>query len=116
MTQDSNAQTSDVTVDRIELSAIAPDSDMVTFGAHLGAMHEAMIVARLGLSNGVEAIAGLTTYTEHEYDRTAFSSAVLMAPFVLGKSVFDIPKIYTNMRALYSLGTYLDITVRYRFA
>jgi L-alanine-DL-glutamate epimerase-like enolase superfamily enzyme len=64
-------------------------------------MYEAMIVASLKLSNGVEALAGLTTYTEHEYDMTAFSSAIQMAPFVLGKNVFEIPKIYENMRRRY---------------
>lgn len=99
--QNPSAQTHGVTVDRITLSAIGPNTDMVTFGTHLGDMHEAMIIASLGLSNGVSAIAGLTTYTEHEFDMTAFSSAVLMAPFVLGKSVFDIPMIYQDMRARY---------------
>ena len=77
---------------RITLLAVGPDVDEVAFGGHLGAMYEAMIIARLGLSSGGEAIAGLTTYTEHEFDMTAFSSAVLIAPSVFGKSVFDIRK------------------------
>ena len=61
-----------VTVDRIELLAIGPDGEKVTWSSHLGAMHQALVVARLFLSNGVEAIAGTTTYTEHEFDRTVF--------------------------------------------
>ena len=87
-----------VTVERIELLAIGPDSETVTWSSHLGPMHQAMVVARLVLSNGVEAIAGTTTYTEHEFDRATFHSAALMAPFVLGKDVFDIRTAYTDMR------------------
>ena len=90
-----------ITVKNIAIYAIGPNGKKVTFGSHLGLMYEAMIVANLKLSNGVEALAGLTTYTEHEYDMTAFSSAIQMAPFVLGKNVFEIPKIYENMRRRY---------------
>ena len=90
-----------VTVDRIELLAIGPDGEKVTWSSHLGVMHQALVVARLFLSNGVEAIAGTTTYTEHEFDRTTFSAASLMAPFVLGKDVFDTRAVYVDMRKGY---------------
>ncbi|MDE0390551.1 MAG: hypothetical protein OXI57_00595 [Rhodospirillales bacterium] len=90
-----------VTVDRIELLAIGPDSETVTWSSHLGPMHQAMVVARLLLSNGVEAIAGTTTYTEHEFDRTLFHAAALMAPFVLGKDAFDTRAAYADMRTRY---------------
>ena len=90
-----------VTVDRIELLAIGPDGEKVTWSSHLGPMHQALVVARLFLSNGVEAIAGTTTYTEHEFDRTVFSAASLMAPFVLGRDAFDIRAAYADMRKRY---------------
>ena len=90
-----------VTVDRIELLAIGPDGEKVTWSSHLGPMHQALVVARLFLSNGVEAIAGTTIYTEHEFDRTAFSAACLMAPFVLGRDAFDIRAAYADMRKRY---------------
>ena len=92
---------SSVIVERIELLAIGPDGERVTWSSHLGPMYEALIVARLFLSNGVEAIAGTTTYTEHEFDRTAFSAANLMAPFVLGRDAFDIHAAYKDMRKRY---------------
>ena len=90
-----------VTVDRIELLAIGPDCERATWSTHLGPMHEAMIVARLLLSNGVEAIAGSTSYTEHEFDRTVYSAASLMAPFVLGRDAFDSRAAYADMRRRY---------------
>ena len=90
-----------VIVERIELLAIGPDNERVTWSSHLGPMYEAMIVARLFLSNGVEAIAGTTTYTEHEFDRATFSAAALMAPFVLGRDAFDIRAAYMDMRKRY---------------
>ena len=89
------------TVDRIELLAIGPEGERVTWSARLGPMHEAMIVARLTLSNGVEALAGATTYTEHEFDRSLFHAAALMAPFVLGRDAFDIRAVYCDMRRRY---------------
>lgn len=88
-------------VQSIELLAIGPDGERVTWSARLGKMYEAMIVARLTLSDGTEAVAGLTAYTEHEFDRTAFSAARLMAPFVLGKGVMDLPQIHADMRSRY---------------
>ena len=91
----------DATVEKIELFAIGPDGPKVTWSSHLGPMYEAMIVARLTLSDGTGSVAGLTTYTEHEFDQTAFGAASLMAPFVLGRSVFDIPQIYRDMRGRY---------------
>ncbi|MBZ0123809.1 MAG: hypothetical protein K8F31_07980 [Roseovarius sp.] len=91
----------DATVERIELLGIGPDGNKVTWSARLGPMYEAMIVARLTLADGTEAVAGLTAYTEHEFDRAAFDAAALMAPFVLGRSVFDIPRIYRDMRGRY---------------
>ena len=90
-----------VIIERIELLAIGPDGEKVTWSSHLGPMYEAMVVARLFLSNGVEAIAGTTTYTEHEFDRTTFHAAALMAPFVLGREAFDIRAAYTDMRKRY---------------
>ncbi len=92
---------SSVTVERIELLAIGPDGEKVTWSSHLGTMYEALIVARLFLSNGVEAIAGTTTYTEHEFDRTTFHAAALMAPFVLGRDAFDTQAAYADMRKRY---------------
>ena len=90
-----------VIVERIELLAIGPNGEKVTWSSHLGPMYEAMIVARLFLSNGVEAIAGTTTYTEHEFDRATFSAVALMAPFVLGRDAFDIHAAYMDMRKRY---------------
>ena len=88
-------------VEKVELLAIGPDGEKVTWSTQLGLMYEALIIARLRLSNGVEAIAGVTAYTEHEFDMTAFSASALMAPFILGKNVFDIPRIYADMRNRY---------------
>ncbi len=92
---------SDAVVEKIELLAIGPDSEKVTWSSRLGIMYEAMVVARLFLSNGVQAVGGLTAYTEHEFDGTGFAAASLMAPFVLGRSVFDIPQVYADMRGRY---------------
>ncbi|MGP6085479.1 mandelate racemase/muconate lactonizing enzyme family protein [Antarctobacter jejuensis] len=88
-------------VEEIELLAVGPDGERVTWSSHLGEMYEAMIVARLRLSNGVEAISGMTVYTEHEFDMTVFSAASLMAPFVLGRNILDIPMVYSMMRSRY---------------
>ena len=90
-----------VIVERIELLAIGPDGDKVTWSSHLGPMYEAMIVARLFLSNGVEALAGTTTYTEHEFDKATFHAVALMAPFVLGRDAFDIRAAYADLRKRY---------------
>ena len=90
-----------VTVERIALLAVGPDGEKVSWSSHLGPMHEAMIIARLFLSNGVEAIAGTTSYTEHAFDMTVFSAASLMAPFVLGRNAFDIAGAYADMRRRY---------------
>ena len=87
-----------VTVERIELLAIGPEGERVTWSARLGPMYEAMVAARLSLSNGVEALAGATTYAEHEFDRALFHAAALMAPFVLGRNAFDIEAIHRDMR------------------
>ena len=90
-----------VIVERIELLAIGPDGEKVSWSSHLGPMYEAMVVARLFLSNGVEAIAGTTTYTEHEFDKATFHAAALMAPFVLGRDAFDTRAAYEDMRKRY---------------
>ena len=90
-----------VIVERIELLAIRPDGEKVTWSSHLGPMYEAMIVTRLFLSSGVEAIAGTTTYTEHEFDRATFHAAALMAPFVLGRDAFDTRNAYAEMQKRY---------------
>ena len=88
-------------VERIELLAVGPDGEKVTWSSHLGPMYEATLVARLFLSNGVEAIAGTTTHTEYEFDRTTFHAACLMAPFVLGRDAFDTRAAYADMRKRY---------------
>ena len=90
-----------VIVERIELLAIGPDGEKVTWSSHLGSMYEAIVVVRLFLSNGVEAIAGATTHTEHEFDRATFSATALMALFVLGRGAFDTRAAYEDMRKRY---------------
>lgn len=89
------------TVQKIELMAVGPDGPKLTWSSRLGAMFEALIIARLSLSNGTEGIAGITVYTEHEFDHSVYAASGLMAPFVLGCSVHDIPKIYRHMRSRY---------------
>ena len=73
-----------VTVDRIELLAVGPEDEKVSWNSHLGPMHQGLVVARLFLSNGVEAIAGTTTYTEHEFDRATFLRCILDGAFCVG--------------------------------
>ena len=90
-----------VTVDRIELLAVGPEGEKVSWNSHLGPMHQGLVVARLFLSNGVEAIAGTTTYAEHEFDRATYCAASLMAPFVLGRDAFDIVAVYQDMSPRY---------------
>ncbi|MHA6346418.1 enolase C-terminal domain-like protein [Roseivivax sp. CAU 1761] len=91
----------DVVVSKIDLYGIGPDGPKVTWSSHLGPMYEAMTLAKLTLSDQTEAVAAVTSYTEHEFDQTVFSSASLMAPFVLGRPVVDIPQIYADMRSRY---------------
>lgn len=88
-------------VKNIDLFAIGPDGEKVSWSSFLGPMCEAMIVTRITFDNGLQGIAGLTTYTEHEFDQTAFHSAALMAPFLLGKGLYDIPKIAADMASKY---------------
>lgn len=88
-------------VKTIELFAIGPDGEKVSWSSFLGPMCEAMIVAQITFDNGLQGIAGLTTYTEHEFDQTAFHSAALMAPFLLGKPLYDIPQIAADMASRY---------------
>ena len=90
-----------VTVDQIELLAIGPEDEKVSWNSRLGPMYQGLVVARLFLSNGVEAIAGTTTYTEHDFDRATFSAASLMAPFVLRRDAFDIAAVHHDMRPRY---------------
>tara|TARA_R110000851_G_scaffold130391_1_gene263995 strand:- start:23333 stop:24460 length:1128 start_codon:yes stop_codon:yes gene_type:complete len=89
------------TVEKIELLAVGPDGEKVSWSSHLSPMYEALIIAKLQLSNGVEAIAGLTAYTEHEFDMAVFSAASLMAPFVMGRNILEIPQVYATMRSRY---------------
>lgn len=98
-------------VKTIELFAIGPDGEKVSWSSFLGPMCEAMIVVRLTFDNGLEGIAGLTTYTEHEFDQTAFHSASLMAPFLLGKGLYDIPKIQAELNAKYVPLKHLPISL-----
>nr|WP_067293009.1 enolase C-terminal domain-like protein [Marinobacterium profundum] len=88
-------------VQTIELFAVGPDGEKVSWSSHLGPMCEAMIITRLTFDNGLQGIAGLTTYTEHEFDQTAFHSASLMAPFLLGKPLDAIAEIAADMAGRY---------------
>ncbi|MEM1164607.1 MAG: enolase C-terminal domain-like protein, partial [Pseudomonadota bacterium] len=80
---------------------VGPDGPRATWSSRLGEMYEALVIARLTLSNGIHAIAGVTVYTEHEFDRSVFAASGLMAPFVMGCSIHDIPKTYLHMRSRY---------------
>jgi len=88
-------------VKKIELFAIGPNGKKISWSSFLGPMNEAMIVARLTFDTGLQGIAGLTTYTEHEFDQTAFQSAVLMSPFLLGRHLDEITEIHQGMMAKY---------------
>ena len=88
-------------VKKIELFAIGPNGKKISWSSFLGPMNEAMIVTRLTFDTGLQGIAGLTTYTEHEFDQTAFQSAVLMSPFLLGRHLGEIAEIHQDMQAKY---------------
>lgn len=88
-------------VKNIEIFAIGPDGEKISWSSHLGPMYEAMIVARLTFDDGLQGIAGLTTYTEHEFDQTAFHSLALMAPFLLGRGLYEAPQIAKAMTGKY---------------
>lgn len=88
-------------VKKVELFAVGPNGKKISWSSFLGPMSEAMILTRLTFDNGLEGIAGLTTYTEHEFDQTAFHSASLMSPFILGRHLDEIPEIHQDMQAKY---------------
>ena len=88
-------------VESIDIYGIGPDGEKVSWSSFLGPMYEAMIVVELTFDNGLVGIAGSTVYTEHEFDRSVVESASLMAPFLLGKGLFDIPKIYSECMSRY---------------
>ncbi|MBN3563786.1 MULTISPECIES: mandelate racemase/muconate lactonizing enzyme family protein [Aliamphritea] len=88
-------------VESIDIYGIGPDGEKVSWSSFLGPMYEAMIVVELTFDNGLVGIAGSTVYTEHEFDRSVVESASLMAPFLLGKGLFDIPKIYAECMSRY---------------
>ncbi len=98
-------------VKAVDLYAIGPDGEKVSWSSFLGPMCEAMIVVRLTFDNGLEGIAGLTTYTEHEFDQTAFHSAALMTPFLLGKGLYDIPRIQQELSGKYVPLKHLPISL-----
>ena len=88
-------------VTSVDLYAIGPDGERISWSSFLGPMYEAMIVTELTFDNGLKAIACSTTYTEHEFASTLFESAALMAPFILGQGINDIPKIYAQCMSRY---------------
>lgn len=88
-------------IEQIELLAVGPEGCRVTWSSLLGEMYEALLIAKITLADGSKGISGLTAYTEHEFDQTGFHAASLMAPFLLGKSMTDIPQIYADMRSRY---------------
>ena len=58
----------------IELFAIGRDEGSQSWSAFLGPMCEAVVIARLTFDDDVTGIAGITVWTEHEFDQTAFAS------------------------------------------
>lgn len=88
-------------IQKIDIYGIGPDGERISWSSYLGPMYEALIIVKLSFSDGIEGIAGLTTYTEHDFDRSAFHAAALMAPFLLGQKWTDIPAIYQAMRQKY---------------
>ncbi|MEM6549643.1 MAG: mandelate racemase/muconate lactonizing enzyme family protein [Pseudomonadota bacterium] len=90
-----------ITVERIAVLAVGPNAERTTWSARLGEMLEALVIVRMDLSNGVEAISSLTMYMGHDFDRTADAATCLMAPFVRGKCIYDIPQIYSDARSRY---------------
>lgn len=88
-------------IEKVEIFGIGPDGEMVTWSSHLGVMYEAMIVARITTTEGFVGISGLTTYTEHEFDRSVIGSARLLAPFLIGKDAMNIAEIYSDLSSKY---------------
>ncbi|MGB1236850.1 MAG: enolase C-terminal domain-like protein [Pseudomonadales bacterium] len=88
-------------VSAVALYGVGPDSERITWSAQLGPMYEAMIIAKLTLEDGTQAIAGATTYTEHQFDHTLLESAALSAPFLLGREVADCAAIYSDLMSRY---------------
>jgi len=88
-------------IEKVEIFGIGPDGEMVTWSSLLGLMYEAMVVARITTTNGLVGISGITTYTEHEFDRSVIGSARLLAPFLIGKDAMNIPEIYADLASRY---------------
>ena len=86
---------------KIALSAVGREGDMQSWSAFLGPMYEAVVVAQLTFDNGITGIAGITIWTEHEFDLTAFHSAALTAPFLKHKGLFDWPQVLDELKRKY---------------
>lgn len=99
------------TVKAVDIYAIAPPGEKVSWSSFLGPMCEAMTVVKLTFDNGLTGIAGLTAYTEHEFDQTAFHSTALMTPFVLGKSLHQTTQLQAELRRKYVPLSHLPISL-----
>ena len=85
------------TLTHIELYAIGPDGEKQSWSSFLGPMYEAMIVAEVTFDNGLRGLGGISRWTEHDFDQTAFHATTLVAPFLLGKGLYDWPQTVAEM-------------------
>ncbi len=64
-------------------------------------MYESLIVAELTFTDGSQGHAGITMWVEYEFDQTAFHSACLAAPFLLGRGMYNWPQTVADMQPKY---------------
>jgi len=88
-------------VKQIEIGLYNPAKEQIRLGQHSGEVVEGLLLCKITTSDGIVGCGGITTYTEHEIDRSLYASACGAARNVMGSDVGQRESLYQQLNRRY---------------
>ncbi|MEQ6887715.1 mandelate racemase/muconate lactonizing enzyme family protein [Halomonas sp. CS7] len=89
-------------IESVEVRVVGPDVPRHRLAGDMQEVFETLTLTRLTSASGLVGISGVTTYSEHDFDRTLGESIRLLGPELIGRDANETAAIWSHLVARYS--------------
>lgn len=89
-------------IEQADVFVVGPDTERCRLAADMGEVFETLTVLRLQTRCGLEGVAGITTYSEHNWDTGLAGALRPLLPGILGKDARDSEAIWQHCMSRYN--------------
>ena len=89
-------------IESAEVFAVTPPVERYRLAGDMGEVFETLTLLRLNTRCGAQGFAGITTYSEHDFDSASAAALKSLLPELMGRNAWDTDTIWQHLMGRYN--------------